>query len=176
MRIHILGASGSGTTTLAADLAKKLGLQHFDSDDYFWINSEIPFQKKRERQQRKKLLADDLKHNENWILSGSICGWGDDFIEMFDLVVYLWLPAQVRLQRLEEREIKRHGDLINLGGLMYQAHKDFMLWASKYDHGGIDMRSKVFHESWLRKVPCKIIKIQGDFQRSERLEKVMSQL
>jgi adenylate kinase family enzyme len=38
-RIHILGASGSGTTTLAKALANELGYKHFDTDDYYWIPS-----------------------------------------------------------------------------------------------------------------------------------------
>ena len=32
-RIHILGASGSGTTTLAKELSKKLNYEYFDTDD-----------------------------------------------------------------------------------------------------------------------------------------------
>ena len=36
-RIHILGASGSGTTTLGRALAERLQCRHFDTDDYFWL-------------------------------------------------------------------------------------------------------------------------------------------
>jgi hypothetical protein len=35
-RIHILGASGSGTTTLGHALAARLQCPHFDTDAYFW--------------------------------------------------------------------------------------------------------------------------------------------
>lgn len=41
--IHILGASGSGTTTLARALAVKTGYAHFDTDDYFWLPTKVPF-------------------------------------------------------------------------------------------------------------------------------------
>lgn len=33
-RIHILGASGSGTTTLGKALSDKLRYKHFDTDNY----------------------------------------------------------------------------------------------------------------------------------------------
>jgi adenylate kinase family enzyme len=36
VRVHIFGASGSGTTTLGRTLAERLGVRFFDGDDYFW--------------------------------------------------------------------------------------------------------------------------------------------
>ena len=33
-RLHTLGASGSGTTTLGRALAERLQCPHFDTDDY----------------------------------------------------------------------------------------------------------------------------------------------
>lgn len=35
--IHIFGASGSGTTTLAEKISRELGYFHLDTDDYFWL-------------------------------------------------------------------------------------------------------------------------------------------
>jgi adenylate kinase family enzyme len=42
-RIHILGASGSGTTTLGAALADRLGHPHVDADSLFWLPTDPPF-------------------------------------------------------------------------------------------------------------------------------------
>lgn len=39
-RIHIFGASGSGTTTLANALSNNMNLPHYDTDDYFWIRTD----------------------------------------------------------------------------------------------------------------------------------------
>ena len=99
-RIHILGASGSGVTTLGFALAERLGCCCFDSDDYFWLSTAPPYEVKRDRAQRPTLLMRDLSAHAAWILSGSACGWGDVAIPLFDAVVYLWLPTAVRLERL----------------------------------------------------------------------------
>jgi dephospho-CoA kinase len=40
MKIHILGASGAGITTLRKALSKRLGIRQFDADDYFWENTD----------------------------------------------------------------------------------------------------------------------------------------
>jgi hypothetical protein len=88
-RIHILGASGSGTTTLGCALAERLQCPHFDADDYFWLPTDPPFTHQRERTQRQRLLMDDLTAHDSWVVSGSLCGWGDVAIPLFELVVFL---------------------------------------------------------------------------------------
>ena len=42
-RVHIFGASGSGTTTIAQAVSEKLGYKHFDSDDYYWYPPKLSF-------------------------------------------------------------------------------------------------------------------------------------
>jgi len=44
-KIHIFGASGSGTSSIAQAAAVKLGYQHFDSDNYYWFLTTEPFTK-----------------------------------------------------------------------------------------------------------------------------------
>jgi len=61
IRIHITGASGSGTTTLGIALAKKYGIKHFDTDYFYWEKTTVPFAKKRDRGEAAKLLKKTLK-------------------------------------------------------------------------------------------------------------------
>jgi adenylate kinase family enzyme len=55
-RIHILGASGSGTTMSGRVLAEHLHFPHFDTDDYFWQPTDLPLTQQRERTARQQLL------------------------------------------------------------------------------------------------------------------------
>ena len=87
-RIHILGASGSGTTTLGRALAARLQCPHFDTDDYFWLPTDPPFTHQRERTERTQLLMNDVTAQDAWVVSGSLCGWGDVAIPLFELVVF----------------------------------------------------------------------------------------
>jgi adenylate kinase family enzyme len=171
--IHILGASGSGTTTLAKELCKHLGYECFDTDEYFWEQTNPPFQKKRDIQERKKLLKDRLGNTKKWILSGSLCGWGDEFIPYFDLVIYLWIPQDIRLNRLIERERKRYGKEIEIGGAMHESHLEFIEWASKYDKGDINMRSRALHNKWLSELNCPVLKIEENIELDEKVHIVL---
>jgi len=74
-RIHILGASGSGTTTLGRALATRLQCPRFDTDDYFWLPTDPPYTHQREHTERQRLLMDDLMAHDAWVVSGSLCGW-----------------------------------------------------------------------------------------------------
>jgi adenylate kinase family enzyme len=117
-RIHILGASGSGTTTLGRALAARLQYPHCDTDNYFWVPTDPPYTKQRERPERQRLLMDDLTAHDAWVLSGSLCGWGDVAIPLFELVVFLSIPSEVRMARLHRREHARFGERILPGGDM----------------------------------------------------------
>ena len=153
-RIHILGASGSGTTTLGSALAACLGCPHLDTDEYFWLPTDPPFQQARSRTDRQALLGAALARHEGWVLSGSLCGWGNLFMPLFDIVVFLWVPPAVRLARLAARERRRFGEAaLAPGGAMHAPYTAFMAWAAAYDDGGLELRSRRLHEQWLRSLP-----------------------
>ena len=169
-RIHILGASGSGTTTLGKELSKEIGYSHLDTDDYFWIKTNPPYTIKRPVEERVDLIRKDIKNNDRWILTGSLCGWGDIFIPYFDLVVYLRIPKEIRMKRLLERENMRYGTEIEEGNVMYAAHREFMDWASKYDDGDLDIRSKSLHYKWLEKLNCKVVRIEENIELKDKIK------
>ena len=75
-RIHIVGASGSGTTTLGAALAQVMGVPHEDSDSYFWQPTEPPFTTQRPQGERLSMLKAALPSDGRWVLSGSLLSWG----------------------------------------------------------------------------------------------------
>jgi adenylate kinase family enzyme len=172
-RIHILGASGSGTTTLAQALSNKLGYIHIDTDNYYWKPTKLPFQEARKIEERQELLEKDLKKHKNWILSGSLCGWGDFLIPYFDLVIYLWIPKELRMGRLKEREKQRYGEIIEVDGVMHDRHKEFIDWAAQYDDGDLTIRSKQLHAKWINELPCQVLRLEGEFELEEKIERVL---
>jgi len=172
-RIHIFGASGSGTTSLAWAIAEKHGHSPVDTDDFFWARTNPPFREKRPRDQRLALLRQALLSSVPWVLSGSLCGWGDPLIPEFDLVVFLVIPTPIRLARLRAREIARYGhQAIAPGGERHQAHVEFLEWAGRYDTGGLEMRSRALHEAWLAALPCAVLRLEGDRSVGEQLTQI----
>jgi len=174
MKIHIFGASGSGTTTLGKALHKKLGYRHLDADDYYWEKTNPPFQIKIPKQKRNQLILNDFKAQKNCIISGSMVSWGTEWSRAFDLYVFLYLPAKIRLQRLKEREVERYGDLLETDEKTKADSKAFLEWASKYEDGTFAGRSLVIHENWIKVLDGKVLRIEGDTTVEERVNEVIN--
>ena len=69
--IHVLGASGSGTTTLGQAIAKAWGYAHFDTDDYYWVPTDPMFQQNRPPAERLRLLQRDISAHPRCVISGA---------------------------------------------------------------------------------------------------------
>jgi adenylate kinase family enzyme len=172
-RIHITGASGSGQTTLGASLAERFGYRHFDADHYYWIPTEPPFTTPREVEERRRMLGADLNAHPRWVISGSLMAWGDPFIPLFDLVVFLYVPHDIRMERLIARESARFGsEAIAPGGRLHQHHFEFVSWAEKYDTAGDEQRSLVLHNRWLASLKRPVLRLEGDLTIEERLTRI----
>lgn len=161
MRIHITGASGSGTSTLGAALAGALGGRAIDADDYFWLPTLPPYTAKRAPVQRlSQLLADiDAGGGRATVLAGSVVGWGAALEDCFDLIIFLYLDADLRVERLRLRETARLG----------RAEPAFLQWAAQYDRGPPEGRSLAKHRAWLGRRHCPVLELQGDLSVEERL-------
>ena len=172
-RIHIVGASGSGTSSLAAELAGRYGHRQLDTDDFYWRRTDPPFREKRPPEERLASLRTTFQEAKRWVLSGSLCGWGDPLIPEFELVVFLLVPTPVRLARLRAREIERYGrQAIAPGGALHEAHVEFLEWAGRYDTGDPEMRSRAMHEAWLAALPCSVVRLEGDVSIVEQRERI----
>lgn len=169
MRIHILGASGSGTTTLGQHLYQRTGIPHFDSDYYFWLPTNPPFIEKRDPAERLAMLNKDLAGLDSYILTGSVVGWGEAMKAKFDLVIFLYVPPQIRLERLKQREFERYGEVIYSDPKRNKQYLDFMEWAGGYDREDFTGRSKTGQERWLEGMACSVLRIEGDTTIEERV-------
>lgn len=174
--IHIFGASGCGTTTLGRKICDELGYTLMDTDDYFWLPTDPVFTRKRPREERIALMKRDIERAQNVVISGSLTDWGDALIPYFTLAVRLEMEPGLRIERLKKRERERFGSRIEPGGDMYRQHLDFMKWAKAYDDGGLDMRSRAKHDEWQKRLPCKLLCLDGGDELEENFLKVCGAL
>jgi len=174
--IIIFGASGSGTTTIGRELARISGFRHFDLDDYYWRwDTEVPYTLPREKTERVALLMRDIAQCPFFVMSGSLCGWGDAFVPLFDMAVFVQTPTEIRIDRLHARELKVFGDRILEGGDMYAGHNAFLDWAGSYDEGAPPERCLKLHERWAAELPCPVLRVDGTKEVAANAELIMRQ-
>lgn len=88
---------------------------------------------------------------------------GEELEDSFDLVVFLSLPTELRLQRIEARETARFGG----------ANPAFLAWAAQYDEGKLPGRSRPRHEAWLARRQCRVLQLEGVQEVQQHIEKIM---
>jgi adenylate kinase family enzyme len=175
-RVHILGASGSGTTTLGVVLAAHLGVKQVDADMLFWLPTEPPFTTQRPAEARRALLQQALPEDGSWVFSGSAMRWGAPVEQFYDLIVFLHLDPALRMARLRRRETQRYGARIEAGGDMAAASAKFLDWAAAYDTAGLEQRSVLAHEAWLSTQTAPMLRLDSAAPVETLIATVLSQL
>jgi adenylate kinase family enzyme len=98
----------------------------------------------------------------DWVLSGSIDGWGSELNDAIDLVVFVSTPTDIRLARLRERESRHFGaEAIAEGGWRHAEAEKLFDWASHYEDGTREGRSRSRHEAWLSTLRCPVVCVNG---------------
>ncbi|MEL6644328.1 MAG: adenylate kinase [Pseudomonadota bacterium] len=175
-RIYILGASGTGTSTLGRALATELGLQAFDTDDFYWLPTDPPFAQARPIEDRIKLAQAMFLPRSNWVIAGSFSSWGQPIATRLTHIVFLTLPVTDRLARLRQRERTRNGDEIAPGGMRHEAHVGFLDWALAYDDPEFTGRSRRGHEDWLQRQTCPVIRLDASASPQELVRQTRAAL
>ena len=141
--IAIIGLNGAGKSTLAHILAKKLNYFKIDVEDYYFpaqrssrINalegkssadvSFIPYLSPKAKSEVEFAIRKDINCYPQFVLSGVTLNWSESILSQIDIVFYLHVPLNERLQRIRSREAQRFGSRILPGGDMYDQHIEFL--------------------------------------------------
>ncbi|HIU34607.1 MAG TPA: AAA family ATPase [Candidatus Pullichristensenella excrementigallinarum] len=133
MILQILGASGTGKSTLGSALASEMGFPLLRSDHYLWPNEE--FDVPRPVQERRRMLQEDIDRFPSFILDGGI-SWFFPQTLFPDWIVLLRCPAQTRMERLHRRETQRFGNWQDPRHPHHQITREFLKWAAGYETAG----------------------------------------
>jgi hypothetical protein len=145
---------------------------HFETDDLSSAIIDVPpFRISRTLEERTVLLQSALSACKNFVISGSMWDWGEPFIPLFDLAVFITAPTNLRVERIEKREREKYGKRIKPGGDMFEIQRNFIEWTKTYDTDNPD-RSLKLHEQWIATLPCAVVRIAGEKDIDENIERI----
>jgi adenylate kinase family enzyme len=99
----VIGPTGSGKTTFARALARKLGVSHIELDALFWKPDWVMSSAEELRAKVEPALAAD-----GWVVDGNYSGkLGSYVIDRADEIVWLDLPLRTTWWRLFWRTLRR---------------------------------------------------------------------
>ena len=176
-RVNVIGASGVGKTTLALALAERLGVPHFDGDDYYHLPTDPPYRTPRTPEDRCALLERDLAGRDAFVVSGGVATWTPTPELRATLLVFLWLPTELRLERLVRRERERFGARLLPGGDMADDHAEFLRWTRGYEDGtAFGTNTRPLHEHAIRRATCPVLRLEGPLSPDDALARVLHAL
>lgn len=103
MKIYIVGSVGSGKTTLAREVSKKLQIPHFETDNFVWTRHPTG-DIRNDIEVRNQLLQDAITI-DSWVMEGVHIDWTDPGLEEADQIIFLDLASAKRIQRITKRYI-----------------------------------------------------------------------
>jgi adenylate kinase family enzyme len=160
-------------TTLGAALADRLGAVHIDTDDHYWVATDPPYQVKRDVPERLASIRSEQARTGRWVISGTLDRWAEAAIGDAELIVFLEVPTELRLERLRRRERARFGDALLPGGAMHETNREFIEWAAHYEDGTQPGRSRPKHEQWLARIGTPVMRLDGARPTAELVSAVL---
>ncbi|GBF71904.1 hypothetical protein PA598K_00117 [Paenibacillus sp. 598K] len=136
MKIRIVGACGSGKTTLARTLSQTYDVPYYELDNLTWDRSEGP-SRRRAVEERDRLLQ-EIVSADKWIIEGAQHTWGRESLELADVILILQPHRLLRDFRVFRRFVRTR---LGLEASPYrQTFSDLIrmlrVWNRDYDREG----------------------------------------
>jgi adenylate kinase family enzyme len=121
-RIAVVGATGSGKTTLAGKIALRLSIPHIETDSVYWgLNWQpIPLDKFR-------LWMDTATRSAQWVIDGNYSKVRDLVWGRADTLVWLDYPFMLVFWRLLRRSIPRVFTRVELWNNNHESFRNMFL-------------------------------------------------
>jgi adenylate kinase family enzyme len=148
-RYLIHGVTGSGKTTLAAEISARTGIPWHSADELTWEPGWVQVPPEVQRERGAAICAQDA-----WVMDTAYSSWLDLALARADVIVALDYPRWLSLARLTRRTIARIVDkkLICNGNTetwrLVFSKESILLW-----HFRSFARKRAMIHSWLRDPP-----------------------
>lgn len=182
--IAIVGLNGSGKSTLNHLLARELGYFEMDVEDYYFPEQKAhrqyaldhaearpaaqPYTGERDQAQVEAALLQDMEAHPQFVLSCVKLNWCEALRSRIDVVFWLQVPLETRLDRIRQREVRRFGPRALPGGDMFEKQEAFRALVSKRDPAMV--------EASIATLPCPVIPLDGTRPLEENLAAMLTHL
>jgi adenylate kinase family enzyme len=114
-RVNVKGTSGSGKSTFARELARRLELPYVELDAIHWDSPNWSEPTAEDFRARVHETMDELR--DGWVIDGNYEGKLDDLVlREADTIVWLDVPFLLKVRRLGRRTVQRIGSETELWG------------------------------------------------------------
>lgn len=165
--IQICGLNGCGKSTLGRALAERIGYHFVDNEDLYFsrTNTDEPYKNPKSRTEVERLLMEEVLKHPNFVFAAIKGDYGKDIIPMYDFIVMIEVPQNIRFHRVRERSFQKFGSRMLIGGDLYTQEEAFFQM--------VEARNDEYIESWLRTANCPIIRVDGTKPIEDNVEYIV---
>lgn len=168
--IILCGLNGAGKSTMGKILAEKLGYYFLDIEELYFPKTDphYIYSSPRTRREVEKLLFNEVKTHENFVLASVNGDYGECIYPYFQCAVLINAPKDIRLQRVRERSFRKFGSRMLPGGDLYEQEENF------FDL--VKSRSENMVEEWVQSLSCPVIRVDGTKPVEENIRFIMERI
>lgn len=168
--IQICGLNGCGKSTLGKALAEKTGFHFIDNENLYFSRSghNDPYANPRSEEEVERLLLQEVSEHPNFVFSAVRGNYGTEIIPMYNYIVVIEVPKEIRSQRIRNRSFQKFGSRMLVGGDLHEQEEAFFRIA--------ESRRDDYVEKWLQMVECPIIRVDGTKGIEENVEYIIQTL
>lgn len=169
-KILLCGGNGAGKTTLGRALAALSGYAFRDAEDYYFSQKEgeYAYGKARAKDEAAALLLRDLEAYEDFIFASVMGNFGEEALSRFTHAVFVYVPKEVRLERVRDRSYRKFGDRMRPGGDLYEKEQGFFQM--------VEARPPRQVEDWLETVSLPVFQVDGTCPPEENARRILGVL
>ena len=167
--ILMCGLNGAGKSTLGRALAERIDFHFIDNEDLYFPGTDphYIYASPRTREEVEKLLSYEVKEHENFVFS-SVKGDYRNCASLFQYAVLIYVPRDIRIQRVKDRSFQKFGDRMLPGGDLYEQEENF------FDF--VRSRAENTVEEWAKSLSCPIIRVDGTKPVEENITFITEQI
>ncbi len=168
--IQICGLNGCGKSTVGKALAKELGFHFIDNEFLFFSRTDAnePYTNPRPRVEAERLLMNEVAEHSNFVFAAVKGDYGKEIIPLYNYVVLLEVPKEIRSQRVRNRSFLKFGNRMLAGGDLYEPEEAFFQMAASRHEDEV--------EKWVHTLHCPIIKADGTKSVEEIVAFILTQI
>ena len=165
--IQICGLNGCGKSTLGKALAERMNFHFIDNENLYFSRTNIdePYTNPKSRTEVEKLLAEEISKHPDFVFAAVKGDYGKDVIPLYDYIVVIEVPKDIRSQRVRNRSYQKFGNRILVGGDLHSQEEAFFQM--------VDSREDDYIANWLQKVGSPIIRVDGTKTVEDNVEYIL---
>ena len=165
--IQICGLNGCGKSTLGKALAERMNFHFIDIENLYFSRTNIdePYTNPKSRTEVEKLLAEEISKHPDFVFAAVKGDYGNDIIPLYDYIVVIDVPKDIRSQRVRNRSYQKFGNRILVGGDLHSQEEAFFQM--------VDSRNDDYIANWLQKVSSPIISVDGTKTVEDNVEYIL---